>query len=257
MHIFISHISEEKELALVLKEWIEDTFIGSFDVFVSNDEDCITVGDKWLTQIKKAIDESKVLIAICSEASMPRPWINFEIGCAWAKDIPIMPICHTGMTKSTLPSPVSEFQGINIDSKDSLEKLFRGIAKHLEVAKIPRISYQDMIDEINVALGKVVVKEVPKKEDKNTKENKILDTLEEIDIDILKTILYLGDEKKIRRIDSNRIAFYLKENETKISYYLKNLVNTKFLSASYNLSLPTGYDLAQKGKGYLIENNYL
>jgi len=37
MKVFISHISEEKELAFVLKEWIETTFLGQLSVFVSSE----------------------------------------------------------------------------------------------------------------------------------------------------------------------------------------------------------------------------
>ena len=248
-HIFISHISEEKELALVLKGWIEDTFIGTFDVFVSNDEDCITVGDKWLTQIKKAIDESKVLIAICSEASMPRPWINFEIGCAWAKDIPIMPICHTGITRSTLPAPISEFQGINIDNKESLEKLFKGIAKHLKVAKMPRISYQDMLDEINEALGKVVVKEIAKKEVVIKEENKKKD-IHEIEEKILLTYSINQSES-----DAIYISETIKEKLIKTQFYIDSLVQNNYLYDSYFTNSDILYGIDHKGREYLVKNN--
>lgn len=256
-NIFISHISEEKEVALVLKEWIESTFTGQFDVFVSNDDDCINIGDKWLDKISKALDSSKILIAICSEASMPRPWINFEIGCAYQKKIYIMPVCHTGITKGTLPSPISEFQGIDLDSKEQLERFFKSIAKHLEVSKMPRISYQEMLDEINKALGKVVVKEIPKIEDAEIELSNKFNSLEEIEINILKAILEIENNSKIRRISIVDISSEIKINETKASYYVKDLVSKKLLSASYNMNLPTGYKLAQKGKGYLIENGYL
>ena len=36
MKVFISHVSEEAPLALVLKEWIENSFLGQVDVFVSS-----------------------------------------------------------------------------------------------------------------------------------------------------------------------------------------------------------------------------
>ena len=48
MKIFLTHIGEEAGLAAVLKRWIEDTFPGKCEVFVSSDSDDIVPGDKWL-----------------------------------------------------------------------------------------------------------------------------------------------------------------------------------------------------------------
>jgi len=42
--VFISHIKEEKELALQVKHFIEDAFLGIIDVFVSSDENSIPLG---------------------------------------------------------------------------------------------------------------------------------------------------------------------------------------------------------------------
>ncbi|MDZ7662950.1 toll/interleukin-1 receptor domain-containing protein [Thiohalophilus sp.] len=95
MDIFISHISSEAPLAKILKEWIESTFSGGVRVFVSSDSDDIPAGSKWLDKISQALSESKILILLCSSASVIKPWINFEAGAGWAKNVPIMPVCHS------------------------------------------------------------------------------------------------------------------------------------------------------------------
>ncbi len=256
-NIFISHITEEKEIALILKDWIQDTFFEKIEVFVSNDTDCITVGDIWLDRIKDSIDKSDLLIAICSKVSMPRPWINIEIGCAWAKDIPIMPICHSGITKSNLPSPVSIFHGIDIDSIESLKILFKSIAKHLKVAKIPRISYQDMIDEINEALGKVVIKEVPIKEvEKTVKET----TVKKEDFygkkDFCEKILkvYMDEELYLNFIE---IAKKMQNNPQLVLHYLDKLVDDDYLYGYESVSEGIQYSLSPKGREYMIETGII
>lgn len=44
--VFISHITEEKELAVKTKELIEESFLGMIEVFVSSDEHSISLGQK-------------------------------------------------------------------------------------------------------------------------------------------------------------------------------------------------------------------
>ena len=56
MNVFISHISEEAHIAKVLKEWIESSFLGQCDVFVSSDKEDIPAGSKWLDQIDTALE---------------------------------------------------------------------------------------------------------------------------------------------------------------------------------------------------------
>ena len=77
MKIFISHISEEAPIALVLKNWIESSFIGQCDVFVSSDLDDIPAGSKWLKKIEQALDSAVVIVVLCSPLSLLKPWINF------------------------------------------------------------------------------------------------------------------------------------------------------------------------------------
>ena len=45
--VFISHITEEKEVALALKKLVESAFIGMMEVFVSSDPRSITLGQEW------------------------------------------------------------------------------------------------------------------------------------------------------------------------------------------------------------------
>lgn len=42
--LFISHISEEKEAASLLKDFFEHAFLGAIEVFVSSNEKSITYG---------------------------------------------------------------------------------------------------------------------------------------------------------------------------------------------------------------------
>lgn len=135
--IFISHITEEAELAKLLKEIIDNKFLGTLDVFVSSNDDCIKLGDNWINTIKDSLDNSKLIIVLCSPISISRPWINFEAGAGWLKGIPVIPLCHSGLTPSKLPVPINSLQGGIISNENDIKKLFK---------KLSEISHTDCPD---------------------------------------------------------------------------------------------------------------
>ncbi len=153
MKVFISHISEEKDLAIVFKEWIESTFLGQLSVFVSSDPQSIPAGNKWRKDLTSALDESELLIILYSPLSKTRPWISFEAGCGWIKEIPIIPICHSNLKLEQIGEPISSFQGIAVDDKDFTKKFFGAIAKHAGFSKYPKIDKKQFLSDIEKSLN--------------------------------------------------------------------------------------------------------
>lgn len=126
--IFISHINENRKLARLLKKLIDDVFEGAFQIFVSSDEDSIALGDEWLIVIDNHLVQSDVILLICSEFSIRRPWIGFEAGVGWAKRIKVIPLCCYGLNINQLPMPFSRWQGVNINRVQSFKKLLKTLA---------------------------------------------------------------------------------------------------------------------------------
>ena len=60
--IFISHISEEADIAKAFKETIETTFLGMVDLFVSSDRDTIGVGSNWLDRITEGLRTAQAML---------------------------------------------------------------------------------------------------------------------------------------------------------------------------------------------------
>ena len=148
MKIFISHIHEETSLAKVLKEWISSTFLGMIEIFVSSDPDDIPAGSQWLEKIENSISNADILIILCSPESINRPWINFETGCCWIKKRSIIPICHSGLSLSQLPVPLSMFQALDILDENFPNLLLKGLSKKLNINQIPKIDTVSMMSEI-------------------------------------------------------------------------------------------------------------
>lgn len=152
MKVFISYIHEEAQVAQVLKEWVESTFVGQIQVFISSDIKDIPAGSKWLSEIDSALNSSSLFLLLCSKASLVRPWINFEAGCAWIKKVPLIPLCHSGLKKSELPSPLSVFQGLELDVDKFPDDFFESLKIHFGISKLPRIDKNAMRQELYKAI---------------------------------------------------------------------------------------------------------
>ncbi len=142
--VFISHITTEKEIAIAFKELIERSFLGMIDVFVSSDPNSIAMGGRWLNNITYGLQNCVIEIVIASRISVTRPWINFEAGAGWVRDVPVIPLCHSGMTPSTLPAPLGSLQAALATDPTHLERVLSVIAKTLD-CKLPESDYPTFI----------------------------------------------------------------------------------------------------------------
>lgn len=145
--IFVSHISEEAPLALILKRNVGKHFLGIIDVFVSSDAASVAVGDNWLKSIEAALDRATILVVLCSHVSIKRPWVNFEAGAAWTKRIPIIPLCHSGLVPGDLPMPLAVLQGVTAAEPDTIGKLYTRIASSAGI-NTPEIDTTSVVREI-------------------------------------------------------------------------------------------------------------
>ncbi|MCK9183678.1 MAG: toll/interleukin-1 receptor domain-containing protein [Fibrobacteraceae bacterium] len=146
--VFISHITEEKDLALFVKDFIGKAFLGLIEVFVSSDEHSITLGQKWLNNITDSLKNCSVEIVLCSPKSIIRPWINFEAGAGWIRDIPVIPLCHSGMEPSKLPLPLNLLQAAKANEISSMKLLLPVLAQAIG-SNIPQYDFSDFIISVN------------------------------------------------------------------------------------------------------------
>lgn len=74
------------------------------------------------------------MLILCSPTSIRRPWINFEAGAAWMRKIPLIPMCHAGLTPSDLPAPLSFRHGLLLTEPRGLRRLYQRVARELSCA---------------------------------------------------------------------------------------------------------------------------
>lgn len=148
MNSFISHTSTESRLALKLKDAINKDFLGFIRIYVSSDGESIAAGEDWLKSINETLKNAKFLIVLCSPISIHQPWINFELGAAWIRDVPIIPLCHSELTPQDLPMPLSLKHGLLLDEANHLRQLYSRIATIMS-CQLPDRSFDDLAKDLS------------------------------------------------------------------------------------------------------------
>ena len=147
-NVFISHITEEKEIAQELKKLVESSFLGMIEVFVSSDGASIRRGQRWLEGITNALKKCDVEIILASPESVKRPWVNFEAGAGWIREIPVIPICHSGMTPSKLPPPLGTLQASVATDENELKLIFPVLADAIGCNLPPHTDFSSFINVV-------------------------------------------------------------------------------------------------------------
>lgn len=147
-NVFLSHITVESRLADLIKRHLVRDFIGLVEVFESSDRLSIPAGAKWLTEVMEGLQRANLHLILCSQDATSRPWIQFEAGAAHLRQIPIVPLCHGGLTCAQLPVPLSEYEGIQASEPEGLVALYRAIATALG-SSVPEIDFQGFAGEVD------------------------------------------------------------------------------------------------------------
>lgn len=145
--VFISHISNETELAQILKRHLAKDFLNFFDIFVSSDGKSIKAGSKWLERLGQALEETQIEIILCSKESVGRPWVNFEAGAGWIRGIQVIPICHSGLKPDELPVPLNMLQAVKANQANSIQELYEAIAETYGM-NVPKAGFEAIAREI-------------------------------------------------------------------------------------------------------------
>jgi len=145
--VFLSHVTVESKLADVIESHLVRDFIGLVDVFESSDRLSIPAGKMWLSEMTAALAKADLHLILCSDEAKNRPWINFEAGAAHLRGIPIVPLCHSGITWAQPPVPLSEYEGIQAADPEGLQALYRIVSEAIG-SSIPQIDFQLFAKEV-------------------------------------------------------------------------------------------------------------
>ena len=286
MKILISYISDEALIALLLKDFIESTFLGQAEVLLSSNSGDSGVGDKWLVGLDGALTNADLLFVLCSPKSIRQPWIHFEFGCAWTKSLAISCLCHSGLNKIGLPSHLRTFEVLEVDDDNFMEQLFEDLAKRFGIRRLPRLSYDTMKAELRATLvslvhgdelisiddlerepgfegqeveaseaAPLIAKELEEKIDERIEE-KIREKdapqeTESVQKRVLKLLAAAGDTGYPLEDLSDLLGIV----EPKLEPYLDVLKEQAYINIAVEVGRPPEYKIAAKGEQYLDESN--
>lgn len=123
---FLSHASFDAEIARFLKSELEARVPG-LSIFTSSDPTDLPPGARWPAEIQRALKEAPAFLLLATSRSLARPWVWFESGTVWFRDIPLMPLCLGQTRKNNLPTPLSEWQALNVDESADLIVLLENL----------------------------------------------------------------------------------------------------------------------------------
>jgi hypothetical protein len=118
--VFISHVYEERHVALVLQKYIRLAFGDSFPVFAAFDRERIGGGKKWFSHIVENLKRSRVVIVLVSSGSRRRPWLAFEAGVGDGVDATVIPVGIRDFAWGKLEFPLLGYQGRSVEDLPSI-----------------------------------------------------------------------------------------------------------------------------------------
>jgi hypothetical protein len=125
--IFISYIHQDSDIASALHRILRSRF---GDVFLAGDPYEVRAGEVWLDQIRRALNEARIVILMLSPRSMPRPWIYFEAGAAWLAEKILIPVCYGTLRRDQLVKPYSDFQAVDLTERHGVSNLVSSLGQH-------------------------------------------------------------------------------------------------------------------------------
>lgn len=120
--IFISWSGDDsKDIALKLKEALENGFDNKLSCFVSNVD--IASGSDWWNKIQDQLAESSMGIMCITEENSQAPWIYFEAGALVAKKIDTIPLLFNCSIKDLEKTPLRMKQAVNYDNIKAFRRM--------------------------------------------------------------------------------------------------------------------------------------
>jgi len=150
MDIFISHSSEDADVAKTIIELIKAAFN-----LPSEKIRCTSVngyklkaGASTEAQLKIEILHSKVLLAIITPQSVSSLYVLFELGARWGLSLPLIPLVTSKQGFELLKGPLGNINALLSCDGAQLHQLLDDLGEYLELKKEPAAVYQHIIDSI-------------------------------------------------------------------------------------------------------------
>ena len=154
--IFISHSSQDYELALALVQLLKNAFSISAEEIrcTSLDGFRLPLGTPVAEQIKPEVHGAKVLLALITPSSLSSSYFLFELGARWGAKLPLYPLLAGGVNAKNVGDWLRDINALDCGSEGQVLQMVRDIGKRLQITSDGTESYLHLVKEIVNASNK-------------------------------------------------------------------------------------------------------
>lgn len=124
--VFLSHAKEDRLLAEEIRQRFRQKQVGCFVA----DHD-IEPGERWDDELLETIRSSMEFVVLATPHVTDSPWVQAELGAAWALELPITPACLGAKLPDVLQF-VRMRQAVDVSTAEGKERLVNAVAKRVK-----------------------------------------------------------------------------------------------------------------------------
>ena len=128
--IFISHRHVDEPIAAKLVALLEAAFyVGKNDLRCTSVKPYVlSPGERTSEQLRSDIARSELVIGILGPDTAESNYVLCELGAAWGRDVPTVPVLTRGATFADVPSPLNERHSVSLENPDHCIDLVEFVA---------------------------------------------------------------------------------------------------------------------------------
>lgn len=150
LQIFISHSSEDKELAAAVVRLLRSALALPATAIrcTSVDGYGLPAGVDTAYAIRREVLRAPVLLGLVSSNSLRSTYVLFELGARWGRGTPLIPVLSAETSPGQLRGPLSGLNALSAASRVHLHQLIADLGRLLDIAPQPPASYAQQIEDV-------------------------------------------------------------------------------------------------------------
>ncbi|GAK58546.1 transcriptional regulator, LuxR-family containing alpha/beta hydrolase domain [Candidatus Vecturithrix granuli] len=134
--LLLIHNSTDFDLASKIKQTISRICTNNIHIFLSSEQESLTESNDTLSILKAAIQNSKIILLLCTPESQVAPWFLFEAGAVWFSHQRFVPVYAQGLHPVTLVEPFKQFPVYDLSKPKDIDSLINLIIKTYHCASL-------------------------------------------------------------------------------------------------------------------------
>jgi hypothetical protein len=146
--IFISHSSIDESLVRLIVKLIKNTTkINTEQIRCTTLSDYgIKPGSHVPTEIKRELEESKIILGIITHNSLASEYVMFELGAGWLQEKSVA-LLESDIDFKNIPGPIRENNAIKISEKSDVYRLIDFISEKTSIGKVGTETIEEEVGE--------------------------------------------------------------------------------------------------------------